>query len=236
MVRAFPRAEKPSIEFDEFLDKMDAMEADFLSEDNFPNTLDLFQRLYANRTFIAQAVNQYLDDLGQQADNPYTGQVIMLANRKHYLVRAPIWVPSNSLVNDRMYAYGQAHDHDFDLLTIGYLGNGYRTETYQYDFDATSGEIGEQVEIKNKEIYRLTEGSAIFLKANQDIHVQYPPEEICMSLNLIQTSNKSNKQYLFDLEKSEITQHVNSTVVETFKDIAAIVGNDETFQILNSDQ
>ena len=169
-------------------------------------------------------------------DNPYTGQVMMLANRKHFLVRAPIWVPSNSLVNDRMYAYGQAHDHDFDLLTIGYLGKGYVTETYQYDFDSVSGEIGERVEVRNKETYRLSQGSALFLKANKDIHVQFPPEEICMSLNLIQTSNKSNKQYLFDLEKGEITQHVNNTVVETFKEIAAIVGNEETFQILNSER
>ena len=232
MAKFFPRSNKKSIEFDVFLSKLDALGADIFSKKNFNITLDLLQRLYENRTFMTEVANEFLTNMNSQLDNPYTGQVLVLAEGEHYMIRAPMWVPQGELVEDNMYAYGLAHDHDFNLLSIGYLGLGYKTNVYQYDTTKIKGYDGEDVIISEKESHHLNEGGTIFLKANSDIHVQYPPDDISLSLNILKTSNRTNKQYLFDIDMKKISQQASNNILESITDMADIFGDITTFKKL----
>lgn len=70
-----------------------------------------------------------------QADNIYSAQSYMLkAINERAFLRFAIWAPKifdDNLGEDNFYSYQTAHNHDFSLLTAGYLGEGYSTSLFE---------------------------------------------------------------------------------------------------------
>ncbi len=60
-----------------------------------------------------------------------------------YFIRANFWPsPRDSvfkLSGTSPFFYGLPHDHNFSFLTVGYLGPGYWSEYYEYDYAAVTG-------------------------------------------------------------------------------------------------
>lgn len=171
----------------------------------------LFQ-LHNNRTFLCDRLNQELKEDRFQVKNQYSGESIILHSNPNYLVRAVTWVPEASnpirrtLERDVNY-YGVAHDHSFNLLTIGYFGPGYVTDFYEYDRSKVAGYVGEVVEMTFLERTQLGQGEVLFMRESKDIHIQYPPESLSISLNLMSTNPARAhdiEQFLFDVEKKTI--------------------------------
>lgn len=214
------------IEFDKFLDELDEMGSKLFSDENLERTVELLQRLQANRHFLTAYIRKYILDLELQASNPYTGQILILAEREHFIVRAPIWVPMNEMTDARMFAYDFPHDHDFDLLTIGYVGSGYSTDIYEYDCRNVSGSDGEVVELGLRETYQLSEGSSLLMRANKDIHTQRPPDELSVSLNILKSSGRTNKQFSFDIENGSIVKPVSLSIFDAVTYTAGLIGNE----------
>src|SRR5690606_6721925 len=124
-------------------------------EDSFAAMGPLLKGLAANRDFLAEiAVAELKDRCGRQSrENDYGSQVIMLhrASEK-YFIRANFWPsPRDSLFKSSgasPFFYGVPHDHNFSFLTVGYLGPGYWSEYYEYDYDKVVGVPGEQVDLR----------------------------------------------------------------------------------------
>ena len=99
------------------------------------------------------------------------------------------------------FSYNIAHDHNFSFLTVGYLGPGYETDIYEYDYDSVEGYVGEKVEMQFLEKVRFAAGMAMYYRASRDLHIQHPPSEMTIPLNLLiqPPEVRLREQYEFDL-------------------------------------
>jgi hypothetical protein len=199
--------------------------------------------LAQNRTFLVDYLNRELAQSWDtfQPDNSYSAQTLTLGAGKDFSIRANMWLPSDPASDgwdDRLYAYGLAHDHNFSFLTVGYLGPGYRTSIYEYDSMIVEGFPGERVELKFLERTSLPVGKIMLYRASRDIHTQEPPEDFSMSLNLliVSPSVRNSNQYTFNIEKGEIHGYVPNAsggrvmLVE----MAKYVGDGRTVSLIES--
>ena len=69
-----------------------------------------------------------------------------------YFIRANFWPSERDSVfkasGTSPFFYHVPHDHNFSFLTVGYLGPGYWSEYYEYDYDKVVGLPGEKVDLQ----------------------------------------------------------------------------------------
>jgi hypothetical protein len=203
----------------------------------------ILQALGNNRTFLGEVVNQDIKDAieGHQT-RIYTPQSIILTQNDNFTLRANFWVvpTTDNARHDlevSLYSYNTAHDHNFDFLTFGYFGPGYRTDIYEYDRGRVRGLVGEKVELAFLGTTTLETGKTIGFRGGRDVHIQYPPPGFSISLNLIcrDPLQLRQPQYFFDTDKKCIIGHVNNAVTGRFSLLrfAKYVGNGETVELLD---
>jgi hypothetical protein len=196
---------KDPISFAELIEYFDALGADVLKTD-LDQSACVLRRLYNNRSFLVDVLQSQLADMPAfERINGYTSQVFVLHRSEHYFVRAAIWLPRADQRSDEVFLYEDAHDHNFNLLTLGYLGSGYRTVLFEYDHAAASGFLGEAVQVKFLENTGLENGRVMLFRESRDIHVQFPSDEFSISINIISTGSQHVRQYSFDLDLSPDT-------------------------------
>jgi len=144
------------------------------------------EALGRNRRFVAQFLAGHLERPDFQRDNLYADTAMVIARRPSYTVRVVGW-PS-----EPMPFYGSedaddvAHTHTFQLLTYGYRGPGYRTEMYDCIPDELIAScVGDRVTVGAARRSTLSEGSVLFYPAFRVAHIQHPPSEYSVSLNLM---------------------------------------------------
>jgi hypothetical protein len=171
-----------------------------------------FQGLAANREFIRDALIAELGRIARERNlASFAPQSFIIHRAPPFSLRLNLWLPpvgSSRKVEQeaRVYSYGRAHDHNFSLLTAGVAGPGYRTRIYEYDAQSIEGYGGELVEMTFLEDTMLLTGKAMVYRPHHDIHVQIPPEQASMSLNLLieEKDIVDTPQYYFDLESSSV--------------------------------
>lgn len=191
--------------------------------------------LGANRTFLGDWLVDLLAESGkaERPDSAYSPQSIMLtAPRGGFFLRANIW-PSEQDSGFRRsgahnFAYGAAHDHNFDFLTYGYFGPGYRSDYYEYDHGAVTGYRGEPAALRFIERSALSPGKLMHYRAHRDVHAQLPPESLSVSLNVMACDPAQGwcDQYGFDLDRGTVSRVLNPGSTETLMRIAVALGDD----------
>ena len=167
-------------------------QAERLRDPDDPNAIaalaPLLGALANDRELIVRLLNRRL---GDRVDGGLTGlaQSIPLATGRGVRLRANIWPSTADLTAGRVQqaqpSYDIAHDHNFHFLTAAYFGTGYITEIYEYDQDAIEGYIGEAVELRFLERTQFVTGRAMLYRGSRDVHVQFPPEDISITLSLM---------------------------------------------------
>jgi hypothetical protein len=199
-------------------------------EDSFAAAGPLLKRLANNRDFLADIAVAELKDrcTRQSLENRYSSQVIMLhrASEK-YFIRANFW-PSE---RDSLYKasgsspffYHVPHDHNFSFLTVGYLGPGYWSEYYEYEFDRVLGLPGEKVDLRFVEKARLDLGKVMLYRAHRDVHNQLPADDMSVSINIMHATPALPflNQYRFDVKNCEIVSILNKSSTEALLALAA---------------
>ena len=199
------------ITLDEFIARLDEQGCDLSSAAGMDRASGLLARLWANRDFL---VDLALDELkrdcaGQRGANRYGAQVLLLhrASGRHF-VRANFWPAADDPLvrasGRQHYFYDVPHDHNFEFLTIGYLGPGYRSQWYDYDYETVTGYPGEAVTLRHCENGALTPGRMLHYRAHRDVHLQLPPPALSVSLNIVpeRPDVMWRDQYLFDIDRS----------------------------------
>jgi hypothetical protein len=180
----------------------------------------LLRDLVNDRHFLAERFIAELRNLLRIADTPtYAPHSFLLAVKGSLVLRANIWVPINpqsafSGQLEQLFSYNLAHDHNFDLLTVGYSGPGYKTDIFEYDRASLKGELGERVYLESRGQKRLEMGSTIYYRRSRDIHIQYPPDSLSVTINLIwrSESEADSEQFAFDTKKNCVAGYVASAV------------------------
>lgn len=243
MAFKFIEESNEQISLEEFVEYV-RNEVDFTDQDSIQGASKALFKLHNNRKFITNLINDELKSMGLQKNNLYAGQSLILHSEPSFLVRAVTWLPESKNETRRALErdinfYGIAHDHAFNLLTIGYHGPGYETDFYEYDRSKVAGYIGEDIEMEFLERTRLGFGKILFMREAKDIHIQYPPEEMSISLNLMSQNHANTRnmeQFIFDIEKKKIIgyPHYGVSNRTSLIDAAAAIANENTLDILQT--
>jgi hypothetical protein len=170
------------------------------------------QLLGANREFIRDAL---LDEVrriqNERTLTSFAPQSFTIYRAPPFSLRLNLWLPqigsSRKIKQEaRIFSYDRAHDHNFSLLTVGAAGPGYKTRVWEYDPGSIKGYNGEPVEMTYLEDTMLPLGKGMIYRPSRDIHIQIPPDEPSMSLNLLIAEKEIVEvpQYFFDLNANSL--------------------------------
>jgi hypothetical protein len=234
----------PTNESCELADLIDAIEAegfDSRDEDAFAAWGPALKKLGNNRSFLADMMIAELKQRcdGQVKGNQYSAQVVMLHVSEKYFMRANLWPAEADTVVRQSgtdpFFYHVPHDHNFSFLTVGYLGPGYWSDYYEYDYEGVIGHPGETVDLKFVEKTRLAEGKVMLYRAHRDIHLQLPADSLSVSINIVETSHSTTfrDQYRFDLERGTVAGIMTRTSLEPMLMLAAHHGGGNGIDLLD---
>ncbi len=186
-------------------------------ENSVANAAYQLKGLYNDRKFLSHILIRELEDRCQRqnASNAYGGQSIILYNHKAIMIRANIWPGKEDYLMRRngeaAFYFDTPHDHNFDFLTIGYMGPGYRSEYYEYDYEKVIGYEGEAVDLKYIETSCLEEGKILHYRAHKDVHHQLAADSLSVSINIMHQNMLQPwyDQYHFDLLSQKIITILN---------------------------
>jgi hypothetical protein len=225
----------------ELVDHLEAEGLDPRDEDDFASFGVALKKLANNRAFLADLLIDELkgrcDD--QVRDNQYSAQVVMLhVSDSGYLIRANLWpAMQDSVVRQSgtdPFLYHVPHDHNFSFLTVGYLGSGYWSDYYEYDYGEVAGYPGEPVNLRFIEKARLDQGKVMLYRAHRDVHLQLPADDMSVSLNILETSSAApwRDQYRFDIAAGRIAAAVTRMPLEPMLALAAHFGGEAGTDLL----
>jgi hypothetical protein len=230
MPRIVACPESDAITLPELIEALNDPHFDPADEDSFAAAGPLLKRLANNRGFLAEIALAELKDRchRQSATNRYSSQVILLhrASEKYFL-RANFWPsPKDSVYRasgTSPFFYHVPHDHNFSFLTVGYLGPGYWSDYYEYDYGEVAGIPGEAVDLRFVEKARLEPGKVMLYRAHRDVHNQLPADEMSISINIMHASPclPFLSQYRFDVEEKKIAGILSRTSAEALLALAA---------------
>lgn len=189
--------------------------------------------------YLNDAIKRYFDLEPLAA---YTPQSIFLGHGRGFFLRANIWTPLKlektfRSQEERVFSYRNTHDHNFTFMTVGYFGPGYETDLYCYDPTKVHGYVGEAVDLEYVGRTMLPQGRVMVYRNKVDVHTQFPPETLSISLNVMITNERPDHddQYFFDPESGRIIEMPQIALVHKRASIVALAGmlaNDETVQVL----
>ncbi|AMO54875.1 hypothetical protein GZ77_25195 [Endozoicomonas montiporae] len=229
-------SDQEQIELEEYIDFCRS-QAHLNDRDQVLASAFMLRRLANNQTFLLDFLNARLKNVEQyNVKTDFTPPSFYLFSCNAFSVRAVLWLPCDEPDSEDAISlgYGVTHNHHFDFLTCGCYGPGYRTIVHLCDKSRMAGLVGESVEAAFQEDTLLTPGKLMFYRHTEDIHVQYPPESLSVSINLIFPSHPDAlEQCAFDPETWVITHHLDpmATTTRLFQ-IAKLLHNNQTVERL----
>lgn len=202
------------------------------------STSGMLRRLANNSSFLADFLTEQLKQVEHyHLKTDFTPPSFYLYQCPEFSVRAVLWLPGEEIRdNDEAIAhgYGVAHNHHFNFLTCGYFGPGYRTTIYNYNPDHFAGLTGEKVQLDLQEDTLLTPGKLMHYRHSRDVHVQYPPESLSLSINLIFPRHPdASIQSVFDLKHNIIKRYLDSLpTTNAIIKAAILLHNEESVELL----
>ena len=230
MARVIACAEERKLALGDVVAALNDESFDPADEESLAGAALWLKGLANNRDFLAEIALAELKDrcTRQSLENRYSSQVIMLhrASEK-FFIRANFWPsPRDSLFKASgasPFFYHVPHDHNFSFLTVGYVGPGYWSEYYEYEYGAVTGTPGEKVDLKFVENTRLEQGKIMLYRAHRDVHNQLPADDLSVSINIMEASPRLPflAQYEFDVKKCEVARILNRSSTEALLALAA---------------
>jgi len=230
MTRVIACADQRSLSLGDVVAALNDEAFDPTDEESLASAAPLLKGLANNRDFLAEiAIAELKDRCSRQSlENRYSSQVIMLhrASEK-YFIRANFWPsPRDTLFKTSgtsPFFYHVPHDHNFSFLTVGYLGPGYWSEYYEYEYGDVVGLPGETVDLKFVEKARLEQGKVMLYRAHRDVHNQLPADDLSVSINIMEASPRLPflAQYEFDVKNCEVARILNRSSTEALLALAA---------------
>lgn len=231
------------LELGDVVEALNSAAWDPADEDSFAAMGPLLKGLAANRRFLADIAAAELKDrcTRQTRENRYSPQVIMLhrASEK-YFIRANFWPSERDSVvkasGTSPFFYHVPHDHNFSFLTVGYMGPGYWSEYYEYDYAGVAGHVGEKVDLRFVERSRLEPGKVMLYRAHRDVHNQLPADDMSVSINIMEASVRQPllDQYRFDLKNCQIAGILTKSSSEALLALAANSGSANARDLVES--
>lgn len=224
-------------EFIEFVSR----EVDLRDTASILSAAPLLRGLANDRELVVRRLNEQVKTLFKRQAMA-SAQSIFLGSGEGFYVRANLWPSTADISGGRVYqdqfSYHLAHDHNYDFLTVGYFGPGYLTDIYEYDYDRLEGYPGEPVELTFLERTHFGTGMVMFYRRSKDLHLQYPPDDLSITLNLMVSTPevRLRDQYFFDLDKRVLLDYpaeMDASRRISVLRMVGFAGDDDTRQLLS---
>lgn len=193
-----------------------------LFTENLEQTADVLWKLRNNRDFLLDWTLKRLEQ-GGRLNLVYTPQVFVIHVSEYYFIRAVIWQPDHDQRHgEEIFFYEDPHDHNFNFFTVNYLGPGYRTLVFEYLHEQVTGIPGESVPLQFTEDTLLSPGKVVLFRKGLDIHTQFPPASVSISLNIMEKNldpDQIQTQYMFNTSESVVSSRMTRYNAETFIDL-----------------
>lgn len=224
----------------ELVERIESSNFDPRDDEAFCALGEDLKALHNNRTFLADlAIAELKDRFAlQAATNYYGSQVLMLHRAKNYFLRANVWPAETDAVFSSSgpgpFFYHIPHDHNFNFLTVGYVGPGYWSDYFEYDYENVVGTPGEPAGLRFVEKSRLETGKVMLYRAHLDVHSQLPPDALSVSLNIMESTDRQSftDQYRFDIPSASVSAMLSFTALEPLIDLAAHVGGEAGTEVV----
>lgn len=236
MAKSIPCSTTSVVSIEQYVDHVSKLDLRDLAA--VADSASMLRALANDRSLIVRELNRRLE-MSIKEGGLASAQTLVLGKGRGFYVRANIWPAISDMTMGRAYqnqfAYSVAHDHNFSFLTACYLGPGYETELYEYDYDKVEGFVGEQVDLRFVEKIRFGNGSVMLYRENKDVHIQYPPPELTVTINLMISPDGFRDQYHFDMATRTIASALDLPAQErtSFIRIAAAAGDSKTLGLLS---
>ncbi|GAA0711775.1 hypothetical protein [Dokdonella soli] len=211
------RVECSPISLPEYIEHIEAT-IDFRDNESIIASAPALQRLAANKYFLGDWLVDALLNRAQefQQGNAYNYQSMVIRVTDNYLLRVNFWVPQHQLskLSDReamAFGYDAYHNHNFNLLTVGYTGSGYDTDLYRMREPYRPYELGDVPALDPLGRWHLGCEEVMFYEAFADVHAQVAPPDLSVSINLMTHSTRNTwPQFMFDSRSRAISAIVGS--------------------------
>jgi len=240
MARMMTMRDPTSASLAEFVDALSSWGFDPRDDVSLSHAANWLQRLGNDRTFLGDMLIDLISGLapvpdGADALEGIGAHSIMLVTpgQGNFFLNARIWPAEQDALyrasGPEALGYGQAHDHNFDMLALGYFGPGYAADEFEYDYGAVVGYEGEPVALHPAGRFVLAPGSMVHYRAHRDVHVQHPPASLSVALNLVHTQAVQGwmDSYDFDAARGTVTRLHGHGPSESFLRIAVALGGGE---------
>jgi len=240
MALTIPCSTSRVVTVEEYLDHI-RTKVDLRDVDSLAASAPMLRALANDRELVVRQLNRRIEDFLSDGTLP-SAQSLLLGRDDDFYVRANIWPAIADMASGRAYqdqfAYNLAHDHNFSFMTVNYLGPGYETEIYEYDYDKVEGYIGEAVDLRFLEKVRFGTGMVMLYRASRDVHVQYAPTELTITLNLMvaHPEVRIRDQFFFDLASRTIASYppeIAASSRSLLLSLAGHLGDGDTHQLLS---
>jgi len=242
MVAIFEAEKVKPLDADEVIDRVAKIEAPRGSPKFMEEAAHYLQRFNANEHIIRRHIESH-GGLSGARRTFVPPQTFGLVIRDGLGLRANVWPTlrqSSPYAGQEMllYAYELPHNHDFTFLTVGHFGEGYETDLYEVDPATLTGEAGQKVKLENYSRQQLSSGRVLAFDSYSDLHTQFQPEELSISINLvILETGKTGEQCFFDTANQTVIGGIDEGTVGRMKltlDLAAAFPTDETIEVLEN--
>jgi hypothetical protein len=242
MAITIPMHDESAISLEQYVDYVER-EVDIRDFESVLASGRNLRRLSMNKELVPNIINEaILGILNKSRRTTYTPQSFIIAKTSQGYVRGNIWpkVSISEKIRSReaeVYSYLVAHDHSFDFVTCGYFGPGYTTRIYEVEPNTFLGVPGAKVAMKFLEETSLPMGKVMVYRAHRDVHIQYPPPSLTVSLNLMccNANRMGGEQHFFDISGGTVTGNPDVNLQSRrakLVELAALVGDDITVQLL----
>jgi hypothetical protein len=242
MVAIFEAERVKPLDADEVIDKVAKIDAPRGSPKFMEEAAYYLQRFNANEHVIRRHIENH-GGLSGARGTFVPPQTFGLVIRDGLGLRVNVWPTlrqSSPYASQEMliYAYDLPHNHDFTFLTVGHFGEGYETDLYEVDAATITGEAGQKVKLENFSRQKLSRGRILAFDSYSDLHTQFPPPELSISINLVVLeTGKTGEQVIFDTANQTVIGGIDEGTVGRMKltlDLAAAFPTDETVEILEN--
>jgi len=239
MALTIPCQTTRQVSIEEYLEHV-RTQVDLSDLDSVAASAPMLRALANDRALVVRDLNRRIENYLADGTLP-SAAGLLLGRGDNFYVRAGIWPAVSDMASGRAYqdqfAYNLAHDHNFSFLTVNYLGPGYGTDIYEYDGAQVEGYIGEPVDLRFSEKVQFGTGTVMLYRASRDVHVQYAPTELTITLNLMvaHPDLRIRDQYFFDLTTKTIASYppeLASSIRVSLLTLAGHLGDANTPELL----
>jgi len=208
--------------------------------------VDDFRCVANNREALLSKLHSQLRGLATSKFSQYKQTSILLEGTRSKLpyLRANIW-PAISAESPsyadfcKAYSYYFPHSHNFSFLTTGYFGPGYQTDIWGLVSEPCGLKVGDDIALNYEGRHELSNSTVMLYEANKDVHVQYPPPRLSLSLNLMlyREIDKYTTQYFVDTGSGRVVGTSSQSPGYrrlTLIRLAELIGTEETTELLDA--